>query len=313
MADKKALLFPGQGSQHPGMGKELWERYESARAVYRRADSVLGTNLTELSFEGPREELTRTINAQPAIYVHSMACWSVLRESGIEADYVAGHSLGEYTAVAAAGGFSFEEGLKLVRRRGELMQQAGDKNPGTMAAIMDLEPEVLERVCSETRGVVQIANYNSPNQFVISGEPDAVRRALERAKSEGARRAVMLDVSGAFHSPLMADAANGLAEALERTQMEDLSVPVVSNYTARPEREARVVKENLSKQLLGSVRWSASMQWLIEDGVKLFMEIGPGSVLRSLLRRIDRSAEAMSVSSPGDIEELSSKLGLRIG
>ncbi|MBD3335591.1 MAG: ACP S-malonyltransferase [Candidatus Eisenbacteria bacterium] len=299
-------LFPGQGSQRVGMGADLAGAYPAARRLFARADEILGFGLTKICFEGPEEELRRTANTQPALFVHSMALLAAL-DLTVDGDALAaGHSLGEWTAVAAAGGFSFADGLKLVRRRGELMEAAGRERPGTMAAILGLAPEELDAICAAAGGTVVVANHNSAAQLVISGETAAVEQAMEEAKSRGARRAVPLPVGGAFHSPLMESAAEGLKAALAAVTLQTARVPIIANATAEPVRAPEEIRRALGEQLLSPVRWDASMRHLVAAGAGRFVEIGAGRVLTGLMRQIDRSVECASVSDAAGVAEFAS-------
>lgn len=296
------LLLPGQGAQEVGMGAALVDAFPAASEVFRRADEILGLPLARLCREGPEGELTRTENAQPAILTHSYAVWSVLPET-VRSSVVAaaGHSLGEFTAYLVAGALSFPDALRLVRRRGELMARSRE---GTMAAVIGLDDETVEAVCSEVEGVVVAANFNAPGQVVVSGEVAAVERAAERASDAGARRVVRLDVSGAFHSPLMAVAREGLAEALAAVQLRDPAFPVVSNATAEEVNDAGRARELLIEQLTSPVRWAASMERLAATGADRWLELGPGSVLRGLARRFDRSLSVTSIEGPEGVRAL---------
>jgi len=296
------VLLPGQGSQEVGMGRELAEASPEAAAVFRRADEVLGFPLSELCAEGPEEELTRTENAQPAILAHSYAVWTALppevRESTVAA---AGHSLGEFTAYLSAGALAFEDALRLVRRRGELMARSRE---GTMAAVLGLDDETVEALCREEDGVVVAANFNAPGQVVLSGEVEAVERTGERATGAGAKRVIPLDVSGAFHSPLMEVAREGLAEALEGVELGDPAFPVVANATGEAVTDGERARELLVRQLTSPVRWSACVERLAGFGADRWLELGPGRVLRGLARRIDRSLLVRSIGGPEGLAEL---------
>lgn len=283
-----AAVFPGQGSQCVGMGKELAESFEVAADVFRRADAALGYSISEMCFKGPEDDLRQTINTQPALFVTSAAAFEVVRAKGFSPAFAAGHSVGEYAALYAAGAFSLEEGLKLVRTRARLMQDAAESNPGTMAAILGLSAEQVSEAVARASGagVVAVANFNSPMQTVISGEAGAIARASEIASEMGARRVVPLNVSGAFHSPLMQSAADSLLEALNAAEINDLKTPVVANYTADFETGAREVRDNLSKQITGSVRWVESVRKMLDAGAEAFIELGPGNVLAGLIKRI---------------------------
>lgn len=300
-----AFLFPGQGAQAVGMGRALAEAEPLARETFERADAALGFALTRIMWEGPEDELRKTVHAQPALLAHGVAAWRLLERAGVRPDFTAGHSLGEYTACVAAGALSFEDAIRLVHRRGELMYRAGIERPGTMAAILGLDADAVREVCTEAAaaGVVVAANLNAPGQVVISGEVDAVERACALAKEKGAKRAIRLVVSGAFHSPLMGAAAEGLRTALSVVELRDAACPVVCNVDARPVRRADEIRDALERQLLGAVRWEESMRLLLERGAGGFVEAGTGKVLRGLLRTIDREARSWNVEDPGSLRE----------
>lgn len=300
------LLCPGQGSQFVGMGRDLADAYPTARQTFQEADEALGVALSRICWEGPDDELTRTINAQPAILVHSVAVWRVLQEQKpLEVGLAAGHSLGEFSAHVAAGTFSFADAVRTVRRRGELMYESGRQRPGTMAAVLGLDDAAAVSVCrqasTDSGGTVVPANYNSPGQLVISGDAAAVKRAEELAKEAGAKRVIPLNVSGAFHSPLMEVAAPGLREALEQVAMQDPRFPVVSNVTASPVQDAATAGRLLVEQLTSPVRWVESVRAMMKNGADRFVEIGPGNVLTGLLRRIDRAAEGRALGTPAEL------------
>lgn len=301
-----AVMFPGQGSQHVGMGVELAAAEPRVRELYEEADDTLGIPLTRLCREGPEDELVRTEIAQPAILLHGYAVWSTLPREMREATVAgAGHSLGEFTAWLAAGALSFTDALRLVRRRGELMAAAGEERSGTMAAILGLEPDVVDALCAEvSAGTVVPANYNAPGQIVVSGDVAAVEAICEAALEAGARRAVPLNVSGAFHSPLVSAARDGLARALSDVEMADPDFPVVANATARAVASGSQGRELLVEQLTSPVRWVDSMRTMAEYEPDLWIEPGPGAVLRGLLRRIERGWTAISASGPEEIEDL---------
>ena len=303
-----AFLFPGQGSQKPGMGADLYAHFPAARARFDEADAVLGFALTEVMFaegESAAEPLKRTEITQPALYVHSLAAYAVLEEHGRLPDMAAGHSLGEYSALAATGTLTFADGLQAVRRRGELMAQAGEARPGAMAAVLGLDAALLERVCAEASGddgVAVPANYNDPGQIVISGDPAAVERAGEGAKAAGAKRVVPLPVSGAFHSPLMAFAHDGLAAALEALPIHPPRCPVYLNVTAAPSTDPDEIRRRLLEQLTAPVRWTQTLERMRADGAERFLEVGSGNVLSGLARRtLGRDVEA---SLAGTVDEL---------
>ncbi|MDE2995316.1 MAG: ACP S-malonyltransferase [Bacteroidota bacterium] len=311
----KAFLFPGQGSQAVGMARDLFERNEAARAVMERANTVLGFDLTDIMFGSGSEEtadtdkaiLTRTQNTQPALFVHSMAVMTALPRHASTPDMVAGHSLGEYSALAAAGVISFEEGLCIVRLRGELMAQAGDIRPGAMAAILGMEDADVEALCSDAsgEGIVQPANFNSPGQIVISGDVEAVEKAVELAPDRGARRVLKLPVSGAFHSPLMDFARDGLAEALDSLPIHTPTCPVYLNVTAAPTTDPEEIRARLVEQLMSPVRWAQSLTAMQADGASRFVEIGAGKVLSGLVKRtLGRDVETVSLSTAADLETL---------
>jgi [acyl-carrier-protein] S-malonyltransferase len=298
-----AFLFPGQGSQYVGMGQGLSEAYPEAGATFDQADKVLGFALSDLCFKGPEEALNDTINTQPAIFVISVALLRALESSRLQApSFVAGHSLGEYSALVAAGAMDFAAGLQLVRERGRLMKEAGERSPGGMAAVLGLEAEVVDQVCrqarEETGGIIQVANYNSPGQIVISGDFRTRDVAIELAKAEGAKRVVPLAVSIAAHSPLMECIVDEFRQAVEATEFRMPTVPVVANVSAASLESVEAIREELVQQLTSPVRWVESVRYMIGQGVKEFVEIGPKDVLKKLMRRIDKSVQATSV---GDI------------
>ncbi|MDQ3854820.1 MAG: ACP S-malonyltransferase [Chloroflexota bacterium] len=292
-----AYLFPGQGSQLVGMGRALYEADESARRLWVEADTTLGLDLSRLAFEGPEAELQRTEHAQPALLVASLAALGVLRRLDPERspDFLAGHSLGEYTALVAAGSLAYLDALRLVRRRGELMARAGERTGGAMAAVIGLDPEELAEIC--VREGVDVANYNSPEQTVISGEPEGVARACEAARAAGARRVIPLAVSGAFHSRLMRSAAEELAGVIERTPIVEPQVPVVGNVHASPLQSADEIRLELREQLYSPVRWTQSLQYLASRGVTRYVEVGPGKVLAGLVRKTLAGASVESADS----------------
>ncbi len=313
-----ALVFPGQGSQFVGMGKALAEAFDEARSVFQEADEILGFDLSRLCFEGPQDKLTDTINAQPALLVVSIATLKAIESQGIQLPdpaYVAGHSMGEYSALVRAGSLSFEDGLKLVRERGKQMKLAGERNPGGMAAIIALSEEKTEEACAtaseQTGRPVQIANYNCPGQVVISGDKTALERAMEIARENGAKRVIPLAVSIAAHSPLMLSAASALAETIERTDIKPARIPVVANVSAAPMADPDEIRQELISQLTASVRWTESVEWMIGQGVDTFVEIGAGNVLSGLIRRINRKVKTLSVGDPEGMEKLAELLNSR--
>jgi len=296
-----AYLFPGQGSQYVGMGRDLCDASSVARTVFAQADSILGVILSRLCFDGPPELLNDTLNTQPAILATSVATLRVLEEHGMDGPaYVAGHSMGEFSALVAAGALSFEDGLHLVRERGRLMKQAGERNPGGMTAVLGLEREQLEAICAAVREqsgeYVGIANDNCPGQLVISGALVPLERAMKLAKERGARRVIRLAVSIAAHSPLMTEAAAEFRRLLDATPFLEPAVPIVANATAGPLTDPDDIRDALGRQLTSPVRWSESVRWMIGQGVTRFVEVGPKEVLTGLLRRIDRAVEGLSTA-----------------
>jgi [acyl-carrier-protein] S-malonyltransferase len=292
--ERIGLLFPGQGSQSVGMGRDLAERFPQAREAFQEADDALGFALSTLMWEGPDDELTRTRNAQPALLVHSAAVWRVLSAAGLDVVCAAGHSLGEFSAYHAAGSLSFADAVRTVRRRGELMWEGGQARPGTMAAVLGLDDEVIEGVCagaSAEGSVVVPANFNSPGQVVVSGDAEAVERASGMLVAAGAKKVQTLNVSGAFHSPLMAVAEAGLRAQLEAAPFADPAFPVVSNVTASPVTDAAEARVLLVQQLTSAVRWTGCVRTMLQLGVERFVEVGPGKVLTGMLKRIDKAAE----------------------
>lgn len=297
-----AFIFPGQGSQYVGMAKDFFEADAESRALVARADDILGVPLSTMCFEGPEDELKQTRNTQPAIFLHNILAWKKIANK--RGEMAAGHSLGEYSALVAAGAITFEDGLQLVRLRGELMQKAGEEQKGTMAAIVGLLPEVIEDLCKEASqaGIVQPANFNSPGQIVISGSVEGVRKGVELAKARGAKLAKELVVSGAFHSPLMASARDGLKKKLDETRIVDAAIPVYANVTAEPVTKADEIRDLLVRQLTSPVRWEESVMHMVRDGATAFLELGPGKVLQGLVKRIASNATVAGVDKFVDVQ-----------
>jgi len=311
MTENIAFVFPGQGSQEVGMGQSLVEAYPAAREIFEQADDMLGFPLSRLCFAGPDEELNDTFNTQPAIFVTGMAALESLRAEGykVTPNYVAGHSLGEYTAYVAAGVMSFADGLRLVRERGRLMKKAGEINPGSMAAIIKLDDETVVKICgdvtAEGNGILTPANYNSPGQVVISGHTAAVERGIELAQAAGAKRALKLPISIASHSELMSVITKEFGEAISRTALNLPLTPIVANITARPlDASLEAIRAEMMGQLTASVRWTDSVRWMVAQGITEFVEIGPKNVLTGLIRRIDKSVKTANIGTPADIEAI---------
>ncbi len=290
---KKAYVFPGQGAQYPGMGKDLYESSAVAKELMERANEILGFRITDIMFGEDADALKQTSVTQPAVFLHSVVLAKVLGED-FTPDMVAGHSLGEFSALVAAGALSFEDGLKLVSKRAAAMQKACEAAPSTMAAVLGLEDSVVERVCGEIDGVVVAANYNCPGQLVISGSVDAVKEACVKLKASGARRALPLPVGGAFHSPLMEPARIELSEAIEQAEFTTPRCPIYQNVDAKPYTDPVQIKQNLIAQLTSPVRWTYSVQNMIADGAAEFVELGPGKVLQGLILKINSEMKAES-------------------
>ena len=291
----KAYIFPGQGAQFSGMGKDLYEGFPMAQELFEQANDILGFSITDIMFEGTAEDLRQTRVTQPAIFLHSVILSKVLGSS-FAPDMVAGHSLGEFSALVANETLSFADGLKLVAKRADAMQKACEAKPGTMAAVLGLEDAVVESVCSQIPGVVVPANYNCPGQLVISGELEAIDRACEKLKEAGARRALVLPVGGAFHSPLMQPAREELAAAIEETPFSKPICPVYQNVSTTAIADTDTIRKNLIAQLTAPVKWTQSVRQMIADGATEFIEVGPGKVLQGLVRKVDAEVEAYSAS-----------------
>ena len=287
----KAYIFPGQGAQFPGMGKDLYETSAVAKDLFEKANEILGFRITDIMFEGSAEELKETKVTQPAVFLHSVILAKVL---DVKPEMVAGHSLGEFSALVVNGALSFEDGLKLVSKRALAMQKACEITPSTMAAVLNLEDKIVEDICASIDGVVVAANYNCPGQLVISGEYKAIELACEKMKEAGAKRALILPVGGAFHSPMMEPASSALAAAIEATTFSNPTCPVYQNVTAKAVSNPSEIKNNLISQLTGAVKWTQSVNQMIADGATSFTEVGPGKVLVGLVNKIDKEVETIS-------------------
>jgi [acyl-carrier-protein] S-malonyltransferase len=290
-----AYIFPGQGAQFSGMGLDLYENSPLAQELFEKANQILGFNITDIMFEGSAEDLKETKVTQPAIFLHSVILAKTLGDR-FKPDMVAGHSLGEFSALVANGTLTFEDGLKLVSQRAQAMQKACELQPSTMAAVLGLDDEIVENVCANTEGVVVAANYNCPGQLVISGDVEAINKACETLKEAGARRALVLPVGGAFHSPLMEPAREELAAAIENTTFSKPNCPIYQNVTATAISDENEIKANLISQLTAPVRWTHSVQQMISDGATHFTEVGPGKVLQGLVKKINRESETTSAT-----------------
>ena len=303
---KVAYIFPGQGAQTVGMGKDLYDNFDSVKLLFKQADEAVGFPLTKIFFEGPEEELKKTSNAQPALVAVSIACLKAAQEVGGKnlpaPSYTAGHSLGEYTALAATSVIDFSTAVYLAKERGRLMYEAGLKTPGGMMAMIGIEEAVLAEICKETGTV--IANINSPSQLVISGALENIAKAGEMAKAKGAARAIPLQVSGAFHSPLMQPAVDGMTKILAKVNFKDPSAPIIANVTAQPLTQGNQIKEELLKQLCSSVQWQRSVEYMVKNGVGKFIEIGPGKVLAGLVKRISKESEMVNIGDVNAVKGL---------
>jgi len=309
--DQVAFLFPGQGSQSIGMGKQLAETYPIAKEIFDQADQLLGVPLTRIAWDDPPDQLNDTVNTQPALFVHSIASLRVLQEyfPNLQPAFVAGHSMGELTALVSAGSLDFEAGLSLVRKRGELMKQAGEKSPGGMAAIIGVDIDLVDEICNTASlgtEIVQIANDNCPGQVVISGSSNALEQAMTSAKKAGARKVIRLAVSIAAHSPLMNHAQDGFNRAVDEVPLIDPLIPIIGNVNAQPLNQVGDIREDLQAQLYSRVRWTESVRYMLSGGISNFIEIGNNSVLTSLLKRIDRQAHGYPFGNPENFEKISS-------
>ena len=291
----KAYIFPGQGAQFPGMGKDLFENSKIAHQLFNDANEILGFKISDVMFNGSADDLKQTSVTQPAIFLHSVIL-AMSTENGIIPDMVAGHSLGEFSALVVNKSISFEDGLKLVSIRANAMQKACENNPGTMAAVLGLEDNLVEKICQEINGVVVAANYNCPGQLVISGELNAIESACEKLKESGARRALVLPVGGAFHSPLMDQAKKELEDAINKTIFSDPICPIYQNVSGLPYSSEIEIKENLISQLTSPVKWTQSIMQMVEDGAEKFIEVGPGRVLQGLVRKINSDINSSSLN-----------------
>lgn len=297
---KIAFVFPGQGAQAVGMGRDVYEAVPNSRAVFQKGDEVLGFPLSQLIFEGPDSELKQTVNTQPALLTASVAYLEALNEKGFTADYVAGHSLGEYSALVAAGVLSYEDAVRLVRLRGQFMEEAVPGGQGAMAAVLGADREALGELCkkiSEESGIVELANVNCPGQIVVSGSQAGVNAVIERVKEAGGKRAIPLEVSGPFHSSMMKAAAERLADELNNVTFNAPTVPVVVNVTAAPVTDPEEIRQLLVRQVYSPVLWQDSIEWLIANGVDTIFEIGSGSVLAGLIRKIDKTVKVININS----------------
>lgn len=310
MTDNVAFVFPGQNSQEVGMGQALVENYPAAGEVFKKADEILGFRLSQLCFEGPEAELNDTVNTQAAVFVTSMAALAALKAAGYRAKpkYVAGHSLGEYSAYVAARVLSFDDGLRLVRERGRLMKKAGELNPGGMAAILKLDDEEVARICqqvmTEDYGLLQVANYNAPGQVVISGYSAAIDRGIALALQAGARRALKLSISVASHSELMRVVTEEFRQAINQTSLNLPEIPILANITGEPLASVEAIRAEMEGQLTAPVRWTDSVLWMVNHGVSQFVEIGPKDVLTGLIKRIAKYVDTRTVGKPEDIAAL---------
>jgi [acyl-carrier-protein] S-malonyltransferase len=303
--DQVAFLFPGQGAQYVGMAKDLYDSHPQVRELYSEAERILGLDLASICFDGPPEVLVQTQHTQPAIFVHSMSLWTLLKDQKLEPAFTAGHSLGEYSALVAAEALSFEEGLKAVRERSRLMQEACETSQGAMAAVIGLEEKEILSICLEAsiHGIIQPANFNSKDQIAISGDHRAVEKGVELARQRKAKRAILLEVAGAFHSELMRPAQEKFKQVVDRLKVKEPAVPVVANVNAEPVTDPEKIKELLTDQITMPVLWYQSLQRMHREGVRGFVEIGPGRVLQGLLKRSFKDTEGLGIDKLADLEK----------
>ncbi|WP_211745986.1 ACP S-malonyltransferase [Paenibacillus sp. Marseille-Q4541] len=311
---KIAFVFPGQGSQSVGMAKDAYDQVEASRAIFNQADEALGFSLSSMVFEGPDSDLKQTKNTQPALLTASIALYEALQEKGITADYMAGHSLGEYSALVASGVISFSDAVSIVRARGTFMEEAVPGGRGAMAAVLGAEREALAELCAQISSqgedyVVELANLNSPGQIVVSGLQDGVSELVQRVKEAGGKRAIPLEVSGPFHTSLMKGAAEKLQDRLSQISLQDAAVPVIANVTAEPVTDAGTIQSLLVEQVYSSVRWEDTIMYLVQQGVDTFIEIGPGNVLTGLIKKIDKSVKLYNVNNLESLDLMAAELG----
>ena len=310
----KAFIFPGQGSQEVGMGLDIAERFESAKKIYNRANEILGFSLSDLIRNGPADELKKTVNTQPAVVVTSIAIMEALRETGFNCKMTAGHSVGEFAALYCAGVLTLEDCIDLTRARGEFMNEAGEKYPGTMSALLGVDVETASEICRKAseKGVVVVANLNCPGQVVISGSIEAVEEAGRIAPEMGAKKVIPLSVSAAFHSPLMDEAAEKLADKLDNVHFSDARIPVIANVTGKPVTNGKEIRELMKTQISSQVLWEKSIRYMMENGIDGYLEIGPGKALSGMLKKIDRKLQVYNVSDLNSYNKVMETSGLKV-